>query len=342
MIWFWLGFFALVGLLLVLDLGVLHRKQEEPTLKASAYWTAGWMTLGLSFSGVVYLIYENAWLGAHMAQPTTSPGMDAAVTYVSAYLLEQALSVDNIFVIGLLFHSFRVPTKYQHRVLFWGILGAIVFRLIMLGGGAYLATKFSWIFYVFGGYLMWQGIKLGRGGDEDGEDHDKSLAVRALRRVVRIVDGDYGGKFLITIDGKRALTTVAVCLVVIELTDVVFALDSIPAVLSVSQDTFIMVTSNIFAILGLRSLYFVLAGAMDKFRYLKLALAALLVVIGAKMIAHEHVQVSHVVSLGVIAGILAAGVLASIVASRKEEAAASSAALAQQPSDPAEPVEKPG
>jgi tellurite resistance protein TerC len=321
MIWFWLGFFALVALLLVLDLGVLHKKQEEPTLKSSAYWTAGWMLLGLAFSGVVYLIYENAWLGAKMVEPTKSPGMDAAVTYVSAYLLEQALSVDNIFVIGLLFHSFRVPTKYQHRVLFWGILGAIVFRLVMLGGGAYLAKQFDWIFYVFGAYLAWQGIKLARGGEDDEGEHDKSLAVRALRRFVRIVDGDYNGAFLVEIDGKKALTTVAVCLVVIELTDVVFALDSIPAVLSVSQDTFIMVTSNIFAILGLRNLYFVLAGAMDKFKYLKLALAVLLVVIGAKMIAHAawpDVHIPHVVSLGVIAGILAAGVAASVIASRRE------------------------
>src|SRR5262249_34964342 len=143
MIWFWLGFFALVALLLVLDLGVLHRKAVEPTLRSSAFWTAGWIALGLAFSGIVYLIYENAWLGAKLVEKSPTPGTDAAVTYVSAYLLEQALSVDNIFVIGLLFHSFRVPVKYQHRVLFWGILGAIVFRLTMVGGGAYLAAKFT-------------------------------------------------------------------------------------------------------------------------------------------------------------------------------------------------------
>lgn len=321
MIWFWLGFFALVALLLFLDLGVLHRKAAAPTLKSAAWWTVAWVCLGLSFAGVVYLIFEHAWLGADMKGPGDG-GSDAAITYVSAYLLEQALSIDNIFVISLLFRSFRVPVKYQHRVLFWGILGAIVFRIIMLGGGAYLATRFTWVFYVFGAYLAWQGIKLFKDEDEEEDTHEKSVVVRVLRRFVRIVDGDHGGKFTVEVDGRRALTTVAVCLVVIELTDIVFALDSIPAVLSVSQDTFIMVTSNIFAIMGLRSLYFVLAGAMAKFKYLKIALAVLLILIGAKMIAHDFYAMSHVLSLILIAGIIGAGVLASVIANRREEAAA--------------------
>jgi tellurite resistance protein TerC len=330
MIWFWLGFFALVALLLFLDLGVLHRRAAEPSLRSAVAWTVGWICLGLSFSGVVYLIYEHAWLGAQM---TSAPahgralgvvpagGTDAAITYVSAYLLEQALSIDNIFVMSLLFTSFRVPAKYQHRVLFWGILGAIVFRISMLGGGALLAKRFTWVFYVFGAYLGWQGIKLLRGGDDEDADHDKSLAIRALRRFVRIVDGDHGGKFTVQIDGRRALTTVAVCLVVIELTDIVFAFDSIPAVLAVSQDTFIIITSNIFAILGLRSLYFVLAGAMAKFKYLKIALALLLILIGVKLILHDIVDLSHAISLALIAGIIGAGVVASVVASRRAEAA---------------------
>jgi tellurite resistance protein TerC len=251
-------------------------------------------------------------------------GSDAAITYVSAYLLEQALSIDNIFVMSLLFRSFRVPVKYQHRVLFWGILGAIVFRIAMLGGGAFLAKQFTWVFYVFGAYLAWQGVKLLRDDDDDGGEHDKSLAVRALRRFVRIVDGDHGGKFTVQIDGRRALTTVAVCLVVIELTDIVFALDSIPAVLGVSQDTFIIVTSNIFAIMGLRSLYFVLAGAMSKFKYLKLALAVLLILIGAKLIGHDIERVRdipHAAYLAVIAGIIGTGVLASVIANRRADPA---------------------
>jgi len=318
MLWFWFGFFAFVAVLLALDLGVLHRKAEEPSIKSAAYWTAAWMALGLSFTGFVYLMYDNSWLGATLIEPSKNPGLDASAMYVSAYLLEYALSVDNIFVISLLFHSFRVPSKYQHRVLFWGIMGAVVFRLAMLGGGAFLAEKFDWIFYVFGAYLAYQGFKLLRPEDEGEAGHDKSLAVRALRRFVRIVDGDHGGKFTVHIDGRRALTTVAVCLISIELTDIVFALDSIPAVLSVSKDIFIMVTSNIFAILGLRSLYFVLAGAMDKFKYLKIALAILLMLIGAKLIAHNHVHVPHAISLAMIAGIIGAGVLASVISSRRE------------------------
>jgi tellurite resistance protein TerC len=321
MIWFWLGFFAFVAVLLALDLGVLHRSPQAPTLKSATYWTMAWMALGFSFTGFVYLMYEHAWLGATLVESSDEPGGDAALMFVSAYLLEYALSVDNIFVISLLFHSFRVPVKYQHRVLFWGILGAIVFRLVMLAGGAYLANKFDWIFYIFGGYLALQGLKLLKPEDDEEAAHEKSFAVRTLRRVVRIVDGDHGGKFSVRVDGKFALTTVAVCLVSIELTDIVFALDSIPAVLSVSKDIFIMVTSNIFAILGLRSLYFVLAGAMDKFKYLKIALAVLLIVIGAKMIVHNHFHVPHAISLGVIAGIIGAGVLASVISSRRAAAA---------------------
>jgi TerC family integral membrane protein len=320
MIWFWLGFFAFVALLLVLDLGVLHRKQVEPTLKSSIGWTIAWVCLGLSFSGVVYGMYEYNWLGASLSGlPDCKSGGDAAVTYVSAYLLEQALSVDNIFVIGLLFHSFRVPVKYQHRVLFWGIIGAIGFRVTMLGGGAYLAARFDWIFYVFGGYLLYQGVQLVREDEEEqSENIERSLAVRTLRRFIRIVDGDHGGKFSVIVDGRRAVTTVAVCLVVIELTDIVFALDSIPAVLSVSRETFVMISSNIFAIMGLRSLYFVLAAAMAKFKYLKIAIAVLLMLIGAKMLAHDYYEMSHLLTLLLIAGILAAGVIASVIASRGE------------------------
>ena len=329
MIWFWLGFFALVALLLALDLGILHRKQEEPSLKSAAAWTGVWVALGLSFAGIVYLIYENHWMGAHLkgCPPGHADGGDAAITYVSAYLLEQALSIDNIFVIALIFNEkFRVPVKYQHRVLFWGILGAIVFRLTMLGGGAYLAARFEWIFYIFGAYLAYQGLKLLREGEEDEDDEGDSWVLRQLRKFVRIVDGDHGGKFSVTIDGRTALTMIAVCLVVIELTDIVFAMDSIPAVLSVSQDTFIMVTSNIFAIMGLRSLYFVLQGAMAKFQYLKIALGVLLIAIGAKMVAHKWYDPGHLISLLVIAGIIGIGVLASVIATRR--------ATAREPASP--------
>jgi tellurite resistance protein TerC len=322
---FWIGFFAFVGFLLFLDLGILHRRAKEQTFATAVAWTIGWMTIGLSFSALVYPMYEYNWLGAKIFDASGNPegGAYAVVDYLSAYLLEQALSVDNIFVISLLFQSFRVPAKYQHRILFWGILGAIVFRVAMLGGGAYLATKFTWIFYVFGAYLAYSGFKLMR-HEEDADENplENSRTVRFLRKFVRIVDGDHGGKFVVLDRGKRALTTLAVCLIAVELTDVVFALDSIPAVLAVSQETFIIVTSNIFAIMGLRSLYFVLAGAMAKFEYLKLALAVLLILIGAKMVMHNHFHLPNVLSLGLIAGIIATGVIASIVANRKREPSA--------------------
>lgn len=319
MLSFWIGFFALVALLLFLDLGVVHRRAKTMSIRTAAAWTTGWVSLGLAFSGVVYVIYEYDWHGNGTGVGT---GTDAVITYLSAYLLEQALSVDNIFVMSLLFSSFRIQQQYQHRVLFWGIIGAVVFRVVMLGGGALLAAKFSWVFYIFGAYLVWQGLKLF--GDDGDDNIDKSTSVRLLRRFVRVAEGDFGGKFVVTVDGRRALTTVAVCLVSIELTDIVFALDSIPAVLSVSQDTFIIITSNIFAILGLRSLYFVLAGAMAKFKYLKLALAFLLVGIGAKMIAHDFYHVNHGVSLAVIAGTITLGVVASVLLPARSSATSAS------------------
>lgn len=320
MTWFWLAFFALVALLLVLDLGVLHRKNAEPSLRSAAMWTLGWITLGLSFGGFVYLMYDNHWLGVTMKHTPAGKagGGDAATTYVSAYLLEQALSVDNLFVIALVFQKFRVPMANQHRVLFWGIIGAVVFRVAMLGGGVFLAKQFEWIFYVFGAWLVVQAAKLLR---DDDEDPTKHWLVRLFRRFVRIVEGDYGSRFVVRVDGRLALTTVAFCLVTVELTDVIFAMDSIPAVLSLSQETFIVVTSNVFAIMGLRSLYFVLAGAMQKFRYLKLALAVLLVGIGIKLALHAHVHISHVVSLIAIAAVLAVGVTASVIATRRERRA---------------------
>jgi len=324
MTWFWIGFFVFVAILLAIDLGVLHRENKEESFGSAVGWTIVWVALGLSFSGFVYLMYGNQWLGVRMvgADGTVQTGLDAAMVYLSAYLLEEALSVDNIFVMSLLFTSFRVPPRYQHRVLFWGILGAVVFRVGMLGGGSWLVKQFTWVFYIFGAYLVWQGLKLFRHDEDEDEGHlERSLAVRFLRRLVRIVEGDHGGKFMVRDShGHRALTTLAVCLFVVELTDVVFALDSIPAVLAVSQETFIMVTSNIFAILGLRSLYFVLAGAMAKFQYLKLALAVLLVLIGGKMLAHDVYKMQHWLSLTLIAGIIAAGVIGSLFASRQDAA----------------------
>jgi tellurite resistance protein TerC len=330
MIWFWFGFFALVSLLLFLDLFVFHKEGHEMSMKEAVGWTIGWTCLGLSFSALVYLMHEHHWLGASFEDEKGRPlgGAAATMAYLAGYLLELALSVDNIFVISLIFGQFRVARQYQHRILFWGIIGAVVFRCAMLAGGVWLANTFSWIFFVFGGYLAWQGLKLLRGGHDDGDESaaENGTAVRVLRRMVRIVDGDHGGRLMVRDDrGRRALTTLAVCLVVVELTDVVFALDSIPAVLSVTSESFIVITSNIFAILGLRSMYFVLAGAMAKFHYLKVSLAVLLIVIGAKMCLHGQFHLPHWASLTMIAGILSVGVLASVVSSRRLAAAPAAA-----------------
>ena len=319
MFYFWVGFFSLVAVLLFLDLAVLNRRAAEHTFRRSVILTLFWVGLGLAFSAFVYLMYQNAWLGATMPDANPKrPGLDAMTVYLAAYLLELALSVDNLFVMSLLFTSFRVPHQYQHRVLFWGILGAIVFRVAMLGGGAYLAHRFTWVFYIFGGYLVWVGLKMFKPeSDGDGDPLQNSTTVKIMRKFVRIVDGDHGGRFRVTINGQRAFTTIFACLIVVELTDIVFALDSIPAVLAISRDTFIMVTSNIFAILGLRSMYSVLASAMSKFHYLKYALAVLLVLIGVKMLGHSTFKLPHVVSLSLIAGIIATGVIVSIIANRR-------------------------
>lgn len=322
MYWFWIGFFTFVAIALAIDLGVGSRNPTALTFQRAFKKTLIWVGLGLSFSGVVYLIYENHWLGAN---PSMS-GADAAVTYLSAYLLEEALSVDNIFVISLVFRSFKIPDKYQHRVLFWGIIGAVVFRVAMLGGGVWLTQKFTWIFYVFGAYLIYSGLGLLRHEEEDEGGAERSFVVRTLRKFVRVVDGDHGGHFVVKDhNGRKALTILAVALVVVELTDVVFALDSIPAVLAVSQESFVIITSNIMAILGLRSMYFMLAGAMAQFDYLKYALAALLVFIGAKMIAHDHFHVPNGVSLAIIAGCIITGVVASIIATKRRERAEAAA-----------------
>jgi tellurite resistance protein TerC len=320
MIWFWLGFFVFIALLLAFDLGVMHRRQTETTLKSAALWTVAWMTVGLAFGGFIYAMYDQAWLGAKLTKPSASPGSDGALTYVAAYLLEYSLSVDNLFVIALVFKGWRVPPKYQHRVLFWGILGAVVLRVVLLAGGVTLVQQFSWVFYIFGAYLAWAGIKLLRGGDED-NDPTESRAVRMLRRVVPITDADHGGAFVVSVMGRRTFTTLALCMLTILFTDVVFALDSIPAVLSVSDDAFIMATSNVLAVMGLRNLYFLLAGAMNKFQYLQIALGVLLVVIGVKLALHDHLEIPNGVSLALIAGIIGAGVLASVLSKPKPEAA---------------------
>ncbi len=318
MTWLWLGFFALVLILLALDLGVFHRKAHEISLREALGWTTFWVALGLSFSGVVYLMYEHHWGGAGTFDEKHLHGLDAMILYLTGYLLEESLSVDNLFVISLLMTSMRVPGKYQHRLLFWGILGALVFRGTMIIGGVWLVNRFTWTFYIFGGFLVISGIRMLFAGDDDEPEPEASWFFRAIRKVIPIAKDDHGSRLLAKENGKVVFTYLAVALLAIELTDIVFAVDSVPAILAVTTEPFIVITSNVFAILGLRSLYFVLAGMMSKFRYLKTALSILLVIIGAKMLAHDVYHVANLVSLSVVVGVVGIGVATSFFVDRRE------------------------
>ena len=318
MTWLWLGFFTLVFVMLALDLGVFHRKAHEISLREALGWTTLWVSLGLSFSGFVYVMYENHWGGAGTHTTPNLNGVDAMVLYLTGYLLEESLSVDNLFVISLLMTSMRVPGKYQHRLLFWGILGALVFRGTMIFGGVWLVNRFTWTFYIFGGFLVISGIRMMFAGDDEEPEPEASWFFRIIRKVVPIAKQDHGSRLLAKENGKVVFTYLAVALLSIELTDIVFAVDSVPAILAVTTEPFIVITSNVFAILGLRSLYFVLAGMMSKFRYLKTALSILLVIIGAKMLAHDIFHVPNLISLSVVVGVVGIGVATSFFVDRRE------------------------
>jgi len=307
----WILFLALIFALLALDLFVFHPKARPLRLREAALLSCFWVSLGLGFSGVVYAVYANGWFGRGETA-TALPPAEAVLQYVTGYLLEKSLSVDNIFVIALLFSSLKVPQQYRHRILYWGILGAIVLRGIMILGGSWLITRFDWLFYVFGAYLAYTGFKLLK--PESGElDPETSYFVRIAKRVLPLAKQDHGGNFLGRENGRTVVTQLGIALIAIEATDVIFALDSIPAVFAVTTDPFIVFTSNIFAILGLRSLYSILVSMLDRFRHLKIALAFILLFIGVKMLLHAIVGIGNFISLGVIAGALTVGVLSSIL-----------------------------
>lgn len=314
----WALFFLLIAALLALDLGILHRKAREVTFKAALGWSLVWIAIGLSFSAVVYGVYEHHWFGAALGSKTPISGIEAVLLYLTAYLIEESLSVDNLFVIAVIFRSFHVEPQYRYRVLFWGIMGALVMRALMIGGGVWVISRFTWTFYVFGAYLAITGIKLLRSGD-DAPDVESTFFVRMVRRFFPLAKGPHAGRFLLKEDNQTRLTMLGLVLLVVEGTDVIFALDSIPAVLAISTDPFIVYTSNIFAILGLRSLFFVLSGMVDKFKYLKTALSGILIFIGAKMLLHAHVKIPTPVSLGTIALMLTLGVVVSQYAAREPQ-----------------------
>jgi tellurite resistance protein TerC len=294
-LWEWGGFLALVVALLALDLGVLNRKDHVIRPREALGWSALWIGLALAFGAFVWVRY----------------GADSGLEYLTGYVIEKSLSVDNIFVFVVIFGSLGIPALYQHRVLFWGIVSALVLRGAMIAGGAALLHRFHWIIYVFGAFLVVTGVKLFL-AREAVPHPEQSGAFRALRRMVPGTSRFDGHRFFTREGGRRVATPLFFALAVIELTDVVFAVDSIPAIFAVTDDAFIVYTSNVFAILGLRSLYFALAPMLDRFRYLKVSLVFVLAYIGVKMLlAHSH-AIPASVSLAIVAGILGVGLLASL------------------------------
>jgi tellurite resistance protein TerC len=304
-LWEWGGFLALIVALLALDLGVLNRRDHVIRPREAIGWSALWIGLALAFGAFVWARH----------------GADRGLEYLTGYVIEKSLSLDNIFVFVVIFGSLGIPALYQHRVLFWGIVSALVLRGLMIAVGAALLHRFHWVIYVFGAFLILTGVRvfLARGAVPHPE---QSAAFRALRRVVRGTSRFDGHRFFTREGGRRVATPLFFALAVIEITDVIFAVDSIPAIFAVTSDPFIVFTSNIFAILGLRALYFLLASYVERFVYLKPSLAVILVFVGAKMGLSGVVKIHAAVSLAVVAGILAAGVLASIVRARRAPHAA--------------------
>jgi tellurite resistance protein TerC len=332
----WLMFVAFVLVLLALDLGVFHRRAHVVGFREAVGWSVVWLSLGLAFSGVVYGCYEFGWCGlGSQVDPVdglVNTGATAVGKYLTGYVVEKSLSVDNIFVISMIFASLAVPAIHQHRVLFWGVLGALAMRAAMIVVGARLIAEFHWLLSVFAGFLILTAVKMLVSRDEHA-DPSASTVMRLCRRWLPVTDRYHGQRFLVPAGGEARpgatiwlLTPLAVALIMVEAADLVFAVDSIPAIFAITGDPFLVFTSNVFAMLGLRSLYFALAGMVASFRYLKPALAAVLLVVGGKMLAAEWLKEMlgrnfNLYLLGVIAAILAVGVVASLVAERRRTAA---------------------
>ncbi len=313
----WVGFLVLFLALLFLDLSVLHREAAELSVRQALFWTLVWVSVAFSFTFVVYGLYEHGWFG-FVPGPGVADGTDAVVQFVTGYLLEWSLSVDNIFVIALIFAYLKIPTLYQYRVLFWGIVGAIVLRGLMILAGAALLRHFDWMFYVFGAILLLSALRMLRNDDEE-RDFGSSFPARLVRRFVPVTDIIDRARFFVRRDGQLYATPLFVALIMVELTDVVFAVDSIPAILAITRDPFLVFTSNAFAILGLRSLYFAVAGLMAMFRYLRYSLVLILAFVGVKMLLVGRYHVPNMVSLGIIVGTLAGGIVASLIATKFEQ-----------------------
>lgn len=298
----WLGLLSFIGVLLALDLGVFHRDDHVMKVREAAIWTGVWVTLGLLFN-LGILIFA---------------GTQPAVEFLTGYLVEYALSIDNIFVFVLVFSAFAVPPQYQHRVLFWGILGALIMRGTMIFAGVALLERFAWISYVFGAFLVFAGLRMLFSKDEGLNLQDNKL-LKFVKRVLPFTENYDGHKFFTRISGRRLATPLFLVLLVVEVTDLVFAVDSIPAIFAITRDPFIVFSSNIFAILGLRSLYFLLAGIIDRFVYLEIGLAFVLAFVGAKMLLADVWHMPTWISLVVIMGALTISIGASLLSGKHKE-----------------------
>lgn len=303
-LWHWIAFCSAVLCLLVFDLAVVHRGSRETTLRQAALWTMVWTSLALAFNALIWF-----WQGS-----------EKGLEFFTGYLIEWSLSMDNVFVFAVVFGFFQVPKKYQYRVLFWGILGAIVLRLSFVLAGAELLRHFEWLMYVFGSFLIFTAIKLAMHTGEDVHP-DRNIVLRLARKVLPVAKGDHGEYFFVREAGKFCVTRLFLVLLVIESTDVLFAIDSVPAIFGVTKDPFIVFTSNICAILGLRALYFLLAGVMDMFRYLNYGLSAVLGFVGVKMmlpLINEDWHIAPIPSLSIILGCLTVSIVASVIAGRRD------------------------
>ncbi len=324
----WILFFILIVFLLALDLGLFNREPHVVSTREALGWTSLWVGLALLFGVFVYFAYDKGW------QPSELSGRAAVLKYLTGYLVEKSLSLDNIFVIAMIFAYFKIPERYQHRVLFWGILGALIFRGLMIGIGVVLIRQFSWIIYVFGALLLYSAYKMLRSGESIHPSHNPVL--KWVRRFFPVTKDFHGERFFVRRRHILAATPLFVALIVIETTDIMFAIDSIPAIFAITTDPFLVFTSNIFAILGLRSLYFVLSSMLAKFYYLKYSLVGILFFVGIKMMLSHHVEFPEWLSLGIIVLFLGGGIAYSLLryripAAKMEERAEEVASAEEQP-----------
>jgi tellurite resistance protein TerC len=315
----WAGFLALILFFLAIDLGVFNKTPRVISTREALAWTLFYVSLSLAFSGVVYALFEHDWGGIASNAPDMLDGRRAVLQYLTGYVVEYSLSLDNVVVIALIFSYFRVPLAYQHRVLYWGVLGALVFRGLMIGAGAALLSRFSWISYVFGALLIVSAARMLVASDED-LNPAESRTYKWICSLYPVHNDFVEHKFFIRQAGKRLATRLFVVLMFVETSDVMFAVDSIPAIFAVTSHPFLVFSSNVFAVLGLRSLYFALAPMIEHFRYMKASLVLLLAFVGVKMILARHVEIPNSASLGVILGILGVGAVASLIGARRDSA----------------------